>query len=233
MKPSEYKPRLTIPEKGNKYYNTKSVGGYSPCILGNYPFNSPKSKRTGYPGRNVLSNCVGYATGRFNEIIGNNNCAYLGSDDAKNFMKFAEKQKLKVGTIPKVGACIVWSNSAKGHVAIVEEVIDANTIKVSESGWNSQKPFWTAIHRKGNNNWIDGEDYSWMKTKGYECLGFIYNPAIEDNTITVLYNGEEVECTGININQTNYIKLRDLENVFHLAKVTYNSEKKLPSVDTE
>ena len=44
-----YKPRTCKPEKGNKYYNTKSNGGYSDAIIG---------KPTD-PDCNVLSNCVG------------------------------------------------------------------------------------------------------------------------------------------------------------------------------
>ena len=54
------KIRTTKPESGNKFYNTATKGGYSHCIVG-YP--TDKSC-------NVLSNCVGYACGRFNEIIG-------------------------------------------------------------------------------------------------------------------------------------------------------------------
>ena len=55
-----FKPRMTKPESGNPYYNTLAAGGYSGCIKG-----SPTDK-----GCNVLANCVGYAAGRFNEIIG-------------------------------------------------------------------------------------------------------------------------------------------------------------------
>ena len=54
------KIRTTKPESGNKFYNTVSKGGYSHCIVG-YPTDK---------GCNVLANCVGYACGRFNEIIG-------------------------------------------------------------------------------------------------------------------------------------------------------------------
>ena len=54
-----FKIRKTKPEAGNKFYNTTSNGGYSRCIKGN-PTDA---------GCNVLANCVGYACGRFNEII--------------------------------------------------------------------------------------------------------------------------------------------------------------------
>ena len=53
-----FKPRLTRPEAGNKYYITKASGGWSDAIKG-----KPVDALC-----NTLSNCVGYAYGRFNEI---------------------------------------------------------------------------------------------------------------------------------------------------------------------
>ena len=55
-----FKMRTSKPEAGNKYYITKANGGYSDAIKG-----SPTDKDC-----DVLSNCVGYAYGRFNEIGG-------------------------------------------------------------------------------------------------------------------------------------------------------------------
>ena len=52
--------RTTKPGKGNKYYITKSNGGWSNAIQG-----SPRDSEC-----DVLSNCVGYAYGRFNELGG-------------------------------------------------------------------------------------------------------------------------------------------------------------------
>ena len=52
--------RTSKPSAGNKFYITKSKGGYSTCIQG-----KPTDANC-----NVLANCVGYACGRFNEIIG-------------------------------------------------------------------------------------------------------------------------------------------------------------------
>ena len=46
---ADYKPQLTIPNKGDPYYNTKKNGGYSEAIQG-----SPTQE-----GLDVLSNCVG------------------------------------------------------------------------------------------------------------------------------------------------------------------------------
>ena len=72
------KMRTTKPENGNKFYNTVLKGGYSHCIAG-YPTDK---------GCNVLANCVGYACGRFNEIIGTMKYPYLNCN-AENFIERA------------------------------------------------------------------------------------------------------------------------------------------------
>lgn len=164
-----FKPRLTKPEAGNPYYNTRAKGGYSNAIQG---------KPTD-PGCNVLANCVGYAYGRFNEIGGYGYCKYLSPVNAEKFIQYAGS--LKVGQTPKLGACMVWRKGASlsgsdgaGHVAIVEKIISSTQVVTSESGYNSSKPFWTQTRNKGNGNWGAGS--------GYTFLGFIYNPAVSDDT---------------------------------------------------
>lgn len=167
-----FKPRLTRPEAGNKYYITKGSGGYSDAIKG-----SPVDSKC-----NVLSNCVGYAYGRFNEIGGYGCCKYLRPVNAENFLQYANG--LTVGQTPKLGACMVWRKGATlsgsdgaGHVAIVEQIINATEIVTSESGYGSKTPFWTTRRKKGTGNWGAGS--------GYTFLGFIYNPAVSDNaTVT-------------------------------------------------
>lgn len=162
---TEFTPRLTRPEAGNPYYNTRAKGGYSNAIQGK-PTDS---------GCDVLSNCVGYAYGRFNEIGGWGSCRYLTPVNAENFIQYAGG--LEVGQKPRVGACIVWRKGATlsnadgaGHVAIVEKVLSDTQIVTSESGWNTATPFWTKTRNKGSDgNWGAGSDYHF--------LGFIYNPA--------------------------------------------------------
>lgn len=163
-----FKPRLTKPENGNPYYNTRAKGGYSNAIQG-----KPTDA-----GCNVLANCVGYAYGRFNEIGGYGYCKYLSPVNAENFIQYAGG--LKVGQTPKLGACMVWRKGATlsnsdgaGHVAIVEKVISNTQVVTSESGYNASKPFWTQTRNKGNGNWGAGS--------GYTFLGFIYNPAVSDS----------------------------------------------------
>ena len=168
---ANFVPRLTRPEAGNKYYITKGNGGYSNAIKG-----SPTD-----PLCDVLSNCVGYAYGRFNEIGGYCCCKYLVPTNAENFIQYCGG--LPVGQTPKLGACMVWRKGATlsnsdgaGHVAIVERIISDTQIVTSESGWNSA-PFWTKTRNKGNGNWGAGA--------GYTFLGFIYNPAVNDGSAAI------------------------------------------------
>lgn len=147
----------------DKHFIRKANGGYSPCILGNNayglrPFNG-----------SVLPNCVSWATGRYNILAGEtDNCKYLGNRNAKEFTIFAEQQNLPTGQTPKVGACMVWGGSGDGHVAVVEKVIDNDTVETSESGWNYRnKPIVRTLTRKrGNGNW--GQNYAFLM--------FIYQP---------------------------------------------------------
>lgn len=182
-------PRLTRPEKGNRYYIRKIDGGYSPCI---------KGKPTD-PDCNVLSNCVGYAVGRFNEIGGYESCKYLKSVNAENFMQY--KGSLETGQTPKVGACMVWrkgptldGSDGAGHVAIVEKVISDTEVITSESGYNNPTPFFTKTRKKGS-------DGRWGSGEAYTFLGFIYNPAPccqdrKEQDEMAFKEGDIVEFTG-------------------------------------
>lgn len=162
-------PRLTIPENGNPYYNTKAAGGYSGAING-----SPTE-----PGLNVLRNCVGYANGRYAEIQGLNKIKYQLVCNAEQFIIKAESYGLEIGTEPKLGAIIVWGqgttksgSDGAGHVAVVEQINDDGTILTSESGYNAKRPFWTQLR--------DNKTGRWGQNTKYKFLGFIYNPGIED-----------------------------------------------------
>ena len=157
-----FSPRLTRPEAGNPYYNTRSRGGYSDAITG-----SPQDV-----GCNVLCNCVGYAYGRFNEIAGLGYCKYLRPVNAENFIQ--NRGNLSYGQEPKVGGCMVWRKGATlagsdgaGHVAIVEKINADGSIVTSESGWGGPV-FTTKVRRKGDGNWGAGSAYSY--------IGCIYQP---------------------------------------------------------
>lgn len=162
-----FKMRTSKPGAGNKCYITTSKGGWSWCIQG-----SPTDSAC-----NVLSNCVGYACGRFNEIYneikGTTGMKYYALNC--NAERFAEKAKsfhgLEVVSYPVKGGIMVWEGAGNlaGHVAIVEEVYDNNHVYTSESGWNSSA-FWNAHRYNTNGRWGSGTSYKF--------IGCVVNPAV-------------------------------------------------------
>jgi LysM repeat protein len=158
----------TSKPSGNKFYITTSKGGYSKCIQG-YPTDA---------NANVLANCVGYACGRFNEIIGSMKYPHLNCN-AENFIERAKNTYgLSVVPYPTLGGIMVWqkgstlgSGDGAGHVAIVERIDSANQIYTSESGYGSSA-FWNSIRTNSNGRWGLGS--------GYTFRGCIVNPAIGD-----------------------------------------------------
>ena len=158
--------RTTKPSNNN-FYITKDCGGYSLCIKG-YPTDK---------NANVLSNCVGYACGRFNEIIGEMKYPYLNCN-AENFIERAKSLGLKVVDYPVLGGIMVWQKGSTlsghdgaGHVAIVERIDSDNQIYTSESGYGSSA-FWNTLRNNKNGRW--------GMSKGYTFIGCIINPAIGD-----------------------------------------------------
>ena len=157
-----YKPRLTKPEAGNKYYITRANGGYSTAIKG-----SPTDADC-----DVLSNCVGYAVGRFHEIAGCTAFNLVDAVNAENIFANAQKHGLKTGSTPALGAMIVWQKGATlsgsdgaGHVAVVEKVEKNGDILTSESGYGCKNPFWTTARRAPYGYGSD-----------FKLLGFVYQP---------------------------------------------------------
>lgn len=158
--------RTSKPGAGNKFYITKSKGGYSTCIQG-----SPTDSQC-----NVLANCVGYACGRFNEIIGSMKYPALNCN-AENFIERAKNTYgLEISDVPTLGGIMVWqkgstlgSSDGAGHVAIVEKIIDSNTIYTSESGYGSSA-FWNSTRKNTNGRWGLGA--------GYKFRGCIVNPGV-------------------------------------------------------
>ena len=126
---------------------------------------------------NVLSNCVGYANGRFNEIIGENKCKYQLVCNAENFIERAKDYGLKISNTPVLGGIMVWQrgntlsgSDGAGHVAIVEKIIDDNTIYTSESAYGGT-PFFNATRKNNNKNW--------GMSSPYKFRGCIINPAVK------------------------------------------------------
>lgn len=144
----EFTMRTSIPYD-NPFYITQGWGGYSTCIKG-----SPMNEHA-----NVLANCVGYASGRFNELMGmardvqglsvdNFNC------NACDFYGRGIEDGFAVGQEPRVGAIMCWSGGygGCGHVAVVERVDSNNQVMTSESDWGGSQ-FFNAIRTNDNGRW--------------------------------------------------------------------------------
>lgn len=161
--------RKSKPAAGNKNFIRTASGGWNTCIKG-----KPTDANC-----DVLANCVGYASGRFNEIInearGTSGCTYKYLNcNAENFIERALSAGLKIGSTPKVGAigcamkgATLSGSDGAGHVWIVETVNSNGSTYTSESGYNS-KAFWNQTRSNSNGRWGLGSSYSFR--------AFIYLP---------------------------------------------------------
>ena len=150
----------------NKNYIRTATGGWNTCIKGN-----PTDAHA-----DVLANCVGYASGRFNEIINDarekSGCTYTNLNcNAENFADRAAADGLEMGSTPRKGAigCMWGAGDKAGHVFIVERVDSNSRIYTSESGWGSSTIFWNQIRDNSNGRWGMSSSYS------FRC--FIYLPS--------------------------------------------------------
>lgn len=163
--------RKTKP-KNNKCYIRKASGGWSNAIQG-----KPVDKYA-----NVLANCVGYANGRFaeimNEILGTEGIKYQLVCNAENFIEKAKKYGLRVAKKPHAGGILVWQkgktqsgSDGAGHVAVVEELYNENSIYTSESNYGGTA-FLNVKRSNSNGRWG-------IKSSDYKYLGCIVNPAVD------------------------------------------------------
>ena len=172
-------PVDSVPKENDPYiklYNTPygpNIKGISPCRKG-FPED---------PMRDVLNNCVGWASGRFNQIYnmitGEKGFKYGFNVNAKDFIGQAEGFGLTINKdIPQAGAIMVWYHPTRaGHVAVVEQVISKDKVITSESGFGTSDiggyHFKSIPRERGNGDW------GIWKNDGYTFSGFIYNPAVE------------------------------------------------------
>ena len=160
-----------LPNKGNKFYNTTSNGGYSHCIQG----------KPVVSGLNVLCNCVGYACGRFNEVY-SLETGYKGMKywqlncNAELFIERGKKIGLSVSKEPVVGGIMVWEGkgSLAGHVAFVEKKNSSTQVYTSESGYN-HFAFANYTRNKGDGNWGGGSNLKY--------LGCLINPGVKPEPV--------------------------------------------------
>lgn len=128
----------------------------------------------------VLPNCVGYAWGRFMEILGRKPSLSTGNAEMwwPNTSDGYER-----GSSPRLGAVACWAKGAvgnnadgAGHVAIVEAINSDGSMIVSQSGYSRtwERRFWTETLHKAGNNWVGSRSGHWLNK--YSFQGFIYNP---------------------------------------------------------
>ena len=124
-----YKPRLSAPSATDKNYIKTTHKGYNYCI----------EIKNG----SCLPNCVGYAWGRWRELLG----AYhkLSRGNAENWWANTKDGYLRSQT-PKLGSVVCWrkgkagnSSDGAGHVAIVEQINADGSIVVSESNYGGSR----------------------------------------------------------------------------------------------
>lgn len=126
---AKYTPRTTAPSTNNKNYMHTSAGGYNPCIL--------------IGKGSVLPNCVGYAWGRWRELLGKS--PKLSRSNAENWWGNTA-DGYKRGQTPKLGAVMCWrkgkagvGSDGAGHVAIVEKIDADGTVTCSNSGYGGPR----------------------------------------------------------------------------------------------
>lgn len=149
----------------DKQYITRGSGGWSNCIKG-YPMDSHA---------NVLANCVGYASGRFNEIIEEardyQECTYTNlTCNACDFLERAIESGLQTGSTPRVGAIMCWGggNGGCGHVEVVE-IFNEELFEVQTSASNyGGNQFYNAMRTNNNGRW--------GMSSSFYFKGFIYQP---------------------------------------------------------
>lgn len=160
---SGFTPRLSAPSSTDKYWIHTSKGGLNECIL--------------IKGSSCLPNCVGYAWGRFYEIIGKR--PTLSRANAEMWFG-TTSDGYKRSATPALGAIACWSkgkvgvsSDGAGHVAVVEKIASNGDITTSNSAY-SGTTFYTKTLTKA----------SGYAMNGYTFQGFILPPDTTGTTST-------------------------------------------------
>lgn len=191
-----YSPRLSAPLHTDKNWIHYTNKGYNYCIK--------------IIGNACLPNCVGYAWGRWREILGKYH--NLSRNNAENWYGNI-KDGYARGQVPKLGAVICWSkgqvgnaNDGAGHVAIVEKINADGSITCSNSDYMGRY-FYLSTH------------YPPYAIKGFRFQGFIYLPIKYDDdkkdTITyIVQRGDTLSAIaqryGTTVNEI--VKLNNIKN---------------------
>ena len=117
-----YEPRKTAPDPKDPHWIGVAYRGLNECLV--------IDKRTG----SCLPNCVGYAWGRWYELLGTR--PNLCRGNAKTWWSYhdgySRGQRAALGAVP------VWGGTEYGHVAVVES-IGPDYIMVSQSNYGGPR----------------------------------------------------------------------------------------------
>ena len=167
---SEYIPRLTPPGYDDLRWIQIDYGGYNQCIVGS---SGPPS---------VLPNCTGYVHGRCMELAGvNTDNLGLSFGDAVTYWDQSSGNWSR-DTEPSLGAVVVYESLPAyaieaphpGHVAIVEQIIDADTVVISQSDYGGQRFRTYTIKREWGWTPFPNPSDFWVR-----FIGFLGNPYVD------------------------------------------------------
>lgn len=136
---NKFNARLTAPSTADPYWRHTSCGGKNECIY--------------ISSGSVLPNCVGYAWGRFYELMGER--PKLSKSNAENWYANTA-DGYKRSQTPSLGAVACWRKGQAfnetdgcGHVAIVEEIKPNGDIVVSQSAYGGSR-FYVSTYAKAD-----------------------------------------------------------------------------------
>lgn len=158
-----YTPRLTAPSASDPRWIMDDYGGYNLCIAGS---DGPPS---------VLPDCTGYVHGRVMEIRGvNTDDSGLSFGDGVTYWAGSSAAWIQESE-PSLGAigCYYTNTSGDGHpghVCVVEQILDSDTIVVSESNYGGTRWELVTCYRQ----------YGWRPSAGWNVTpqGFLKNPYV-------------------------------------------------------
>ena len=155
--------RITRPNS-EKYYKTKPTG-YSKCMVGKGVDGKPDIYC------DVLPDNFNYICSRVNEIASSKKMEYLSNTfNIKDYFNDFE-----YGTVPELGSIVVWEKGQSTQAAIVEKIIDKNTIAVSYSVRCGEPFVLEYVSAGSDRNWTEGS----VLFSGYTLLRFMYHPDVE------------------------------------------------------
>lgn len=178
-----FTPRTTAPTSANKnflHYAKSKSGGYNYCIH--------------IKDGSCLPNCVGFAWGRWREILGKK--PNLSLNNAENWWGYTA-DGYKRGQTAKLGAVACWrkgkagvSSDGAGHVAIVEKINADGSIVTSNSAYGGTRFYLKTIKPPFN-------------LSGYVFQGFIYLPIEFDEA------EKNIASTKTKVSASQYAKGKD------------------------